>query len=124
GPREQRFGQLTRLAVGVLGVPIALVSLVDRERQWFKSAHGLELGQIAREASFCAHSVAARELLVVADAFVDPRFADNPQVTGERRVRFYAGCPLMIDQSCVRTLSVLDGRPRRLSTAQLGLLRE
>jgi phosphoribosyl 1,2-cyclic phosphodiesterase/CheY-like chemotaxis protein len=123
-PREQRFDQLTRLAAGVLGVPIALVSLVDRERQWFKSAHGLELGQIAREASFCAHSVAARELLVVPDAFVDPRFADNPQVTGARRVRFYAGCPLIIDESCVGTLCVLDVRPRRLSTEQLGLLRE
>jgi GAF domain-containing protein len=123
-PKEQRFDRLTRLAAGILGVPIALVSLVDRERQWFKSAHGVEVRQTPRETSFCAHAVAARELLVVPDAFEDPRFADNPDVSGSTRVRFYAGCPLFVDQSCVGTLCVLDVRPRRLSEAQVALLKD
>ena len=123
-PKEQRFDRLTRLAAGILGVPIALVSLVDRERQWFKSTHGVEVRQTPRETSFCAHAVAARELLVVADALEDPRFADNPDVSGRTRVRFYAGCPLFVGQSCVGTLCVLDIRPRRLSEAQFALLKD
>jgi GAF domain-containing protein len=123
-PEEQRFDRLTRLAAGILRVPVALVSLVDRERQWFKSAHGVEVRQTPRESSFCAHAVAARELLVVPDALADNRFADNPQVSGSTRVRFYAGCPLFVDQSCIGTLCVLDVRPRQLSLEQLGLLKD
>jgi phosphoribosyl 1,2-cyclic phosphodiesterase/DNA-binding response OmpR family regulator len=123
-PEEQRFDRLTRLAAGILRVPVALVSLVDRERQWFKSAHGVEVRQTPRETSFCAHAVAARELLVVPDALADHRFADNPQVSGRTRVRFYAGCPLFVGQSCVGTLCVLDVRPRHLSTEQVGLLKD
>lgn len=123
-PQEQRFDRLTRLAAGILGVPVALVSLVDRERQWFKSTHGLDVRQTPRETSFCAHAVAARELLVVPDALTDDRFADNPQVSGGTRVRFYAGCPLFIGESCVGTLCVLDVRPRHLSMEQIGLLRD
>lgn len=120
-PEEERFDRLTRLAAGILGVPVALVSLVDRERQWFKSVHGAEVRQTPRETSFCAHAVAARELLVVPDARADNRFADNPAST---RVRFYAGCPLFVDQSCVGTLCVLDVRPRQLSVEQIGLLKD
>ena len=123
-PKEQRFDRLTRLAAGILGVPIALVSLVDRERQWFKSAHGVEISQTPREMSFCAHAVAARELLIVSDAFEDARFADNPGVAGRTRVRFYAGCPLFVGPSCVGTLCVMDIRPRHLSTEQIGLLKD
>jgi len=123
-PEEQRFDRLTRLAAAILRVPVALVSLVDRERQWFKSAHGMEVRQTPRETSFCAHAVAARELLVVPDALADHRFADNPQVSGRTRVRFYAGCPLFVGQSCVGTLCVLDVRPRQLSLEQVGLLRD
>jgi phosphoribosyl 1,2-cyclic phosphodiesterase/DNA-binding response OmpR family regulator len=123
-PEEQRFDRLTRLAAAILRVPVALVSLVDRERQWFKSAHGVEVRQTPRETSFCAHAVAARELLVVPDALADHRFADNPQVSGRTRVRFYAGCPLFVGQSCVGTLCVLDVRPRQLSLEQVGLLRD
>lgn len=123
-PEEQRFDRLTRLAAGILRVPVALVSLVDRERQWFKSAHGVGVRQTPRETSFCAHAVAARELLVVPDALADNRFADNPQVSGSTRVRFYAGCPLFVGQSCVGTLCVLDVRPRQLSIEQVGLLKD
>jgi CheY-like chemotaxis protein len=123
-PREQRFDRLTRLAAGILGVPIALVSLVDRERQWFKSAHGVSVDQTPREISFCAHAVASRKLLVVPDTFDDNRFADNPGVTGDQRVRFYAGCPLFVQESCVGTLCVLDTRPRQLNAQQLDLLQD
>jgi GAF domain-containing protein len=123
-PKEQRFDRLTRLAAGIVGVPIALVSLVDKERQWFKSTHGVEVRQTPRETSFCAHAVAAREVLVVPDTFEDSRFADNPDVTGRARFRFYAGCPLFVDQSCIGTLCVLDVRPRHLSEEQIALLKD
>ena len=95
-PREQRFDRLTRLAAAIMGVPVALISFVDRDRQWFKSVHGLEIAETHREVSFCAHAVALREMLVVPDALQDARFADNPLVTGEPRIRFYAGFPLFI----------------------------
>jgi phosphoribosyl 1,2-cyclic phosphodiesterase/CheY-like chemotaxis protein len=123
-PAELRFDRLTRLAAGILGVPVALVSLVDRERQWFKSAHGLKARQAPRETSFCAHAVAARELLLVPDALADDRFADNPEVSGGARARFYAGCPLFVGRSCVGTLCVLDVRPRHLNLDQIGLLKD
>jgi phosphoribosyl 1,2-cyclic phosphodiesterase/CheY-like chemotaxis protein len=123
-PKEQRFDRLTRLAAGIVGVPIALVSLVDKERQWFKSSHGIEVRQTPRETSFCAHAVAAREVLVVPDTFEDSRFADNPDVAGRARIRFYAGCPLFVGQSCIGTLCVLDVRPRHLSEEQIVLLKD
>ena len=123
-PEEQRFDRLTRLAAGILSVPVALVSLVDRQRQWFKSAHGVKIRQAPRETSFCAHAVAARELLVVPDALADDRFADNPEVSGKMRMRFYAGCPLFVGRSCVGTLCILDVRPRHLSPEQIGLLKD
>jgi len=123
-PRELRFDRLTRLAAGILGVPIALVSLVDRERQWCKSTYGVSVTQTPREISFCAHAVASRKLLVVPDTFNDNRFADNPGVTGDLRVRFYAGCPLFVQDYCVGTLCALDTRPRQLSAQQLDLLQD
>jgi CheY-like chemotaxis protein len=123
-PREERFDRLTRLAASILLVPVALVSLVDQERQWFKSAHGVEIDQTPRETSFCAHAVAERQLLLVPDALIDPRFADNPDVSGSMRVRFYAGCPLFVGESCVGTLCVLDVRPRHLTMAQIALLKD
>jgi phosphoribosyl 1,2-cyclic phosphodiesterase len=123
-PQEQRFDRLTRLAASILRVPVALVSLVDRDRQWFKSAHGVEIRETPRDTSFCAHAVVARALLMVPDALIDDRFADNPEVSGGMRVRFYGGCPLFVDQSCVGTLCVLDVRPRHLSLEQVGLLKD
>ena len=122
-PREAALRPPTRLAAGILGVPIALVSLVDRERRR-KSAHGVSVDQTPREISFCAHAVASRKLLVVPDTFDDNRFADNPGVTGDQRVRFYAGCPLFVQESCVGTLCVLDTRPRQLNAQQLDLLQD
>lgn len=120
--KEPRFDRLTRLAAGLLGAPMALVSLVDKDRQWFKSAHGLDLNETPRDISFCAHAVASRDVLVVPDALADDRFAENPSVTGTHRVRFYAGYPLFVRDSCIGTLCVLDVRPRQLDPDRLELL--
>ena len=113
-PPESRFDEITRLAATSLGAPIALVSLVDKERQWFKSSHGLEVKETSRETSFCSHAVSARDVLIVPDTFYDPRFADNPLVTQGPRIRFYAGCPIFVGAHCVGTVCVLDHRPRQL----------
>ncbi len=122
-PPETRFDRLTRLAAAAFDVPIALVSLVDSDRQWLKSTHGVTAGESSREMSFCAHAVAARAPLVVPDALLDARFADNPLVTGGPRVRFYAGQPLVLpDGSCVGTLCIIDVRPRTLDQKDLALL--
>jgi phosphoribosyl 1,2-cyclic phosphodiesterase/CheY-like chemotaxis protein len=124
-PAEERFDRYTRIAAGLFDVPIALVSLVDRERQWFKSRHGLDATETPRETAFCAHAILARAALQVPDALQDPRFADNPLVTGAPRVRFYAGAPLAAaDGSLVGTLCLIDQRARHLDEQQLGLLRD
>jgi phosphoribosyl 1,2-cyclic phosphodiesterase/DNA-binding response OmpR family regulator len=123
-PQEARFDRLTRLAAAILGVPVALISFVDKDRQWFKSAHGLKIEQTSREASFCAHAVVAREMLIVPDALQDARFADNPLVTGGPRIRFYAGLPLFIEGSCVGTLCACDTRPRHVDAEAVSLLRD
>jgi DNA-binding response OmpR family regulator len=120
---EERFDRLTRLAAALFDVPIALVSLVDRDRQWLKSHHGLDVSETPREVSFCAHAILDREVIVVPDSLLDPRFADNPVVTGESRVRFYAGCPLILPGgSCAGTLCLVDTRPRELSEDEVQLL--
>jgi GAF domain-containing protein len=112
GP-EDRFDRITRLASALLDAPIALVSLVDEHRQWFKSCHGLDVRETPRDAAFCAHVVHDREPMIIADTFLDQRFADNPLVLGEPRIRFYAGYPLVLDDgACIGSLCVLDTRPR------------
>ena len=90
------FDRITRLAAAVFDVPIALVSLVDKDRQWFKSCFGISAKETSREASFCTHVVYNRETMLVSDALQDPRFADNPFVVNEPRVRFYAGVRLFL----------------------------
>lgn len=120
---EGRFDRLTQEASSALDVPVALVSLVDVDRQWFKSTHGLSATETHRDAAFCAHAILDDEILQVPDALKDPRFADNPLVKGDPRVRFYAGVPLRLsDGSQVGTLCVLDYRPRLLSAKQLDVL--
>jgi DNA-binding response OmpR family regulator len=123
---EERFDRLTRLAAALFDVPIALVSLVDRDRQWLKSHYGLDVSETPREVSFCAHAILDRdEVMVVPDSLLDPRFADNPVVTGEPRVRFYAGCPLiLLGGSCAGTLCLVDTRPRELSEDEVQLLQD
>lgn len=115
GP-EAHFDEMTSELSRRLGVPMALVSLVDRDRQWFKSHHGLSATQTPRDVSFCGHVVADGQALVVEDALKDPRFADNPLVLGDPNVRFYAGFPLRTSSGHVLgTLCALDTEPRTLS---------
>ena len=94
-PQEEQFDRITRLAVQVLKVPIAIVSLVDAERQWFKSKVGIDIAQTRRDISFCGHALLQAQPFVINDAHADPRFADNPLVTGPPFVRFYAGIPML-----------------------------
>lgn len=127
-PPEERFDRISAFAAQEFGVPMALVSLVDRERQWFKSNFGLEARETPREISFCAHAVTLSEPLVVPDALQDPRFVDSPLVTGHPYVRFYAGAGLRLPYGhVVGTLCVMDSRPRafdRLDVAVLCGLRD
>ncbi|MDH3655381.1 MAG: response regulator [Myxococcales bacterium] len=122
-PPESSFDDLTTLVARILDVPIALVSLVDADRQWFKSRYGLEAPETPRDISFCGHVVAEQELLVVPDAFADNRFRDNPLVTGDPRVRFYAGVPLTTpDGHVLGTLCAIDHEARQVSARQLDTL--
>lgn len=115
-PSEPRFDAITQLAARSLGVPIALVSLVDARRQWFKSAVGLTVPQTPREHSFCSHALTVPDVMVVPDATQDPRFARNPLVTGEPHIRFYAGAVIRGPRSApLGTLCVIDRVPRQLS---------
>ncbi len=116
---EEVFDDLTELAANICGAPMALISLVDEKRQWFKSKVGTNLNETEREISFCTHAIRQSGLFIVSDATKDPRFANNPLVTGEAGVRFYAGAPLLTpDGYALGTLCVLDKVPRELSAAQ------
>ncbi len=122
-PADDAFERLTQLARDLFDVPMALVSLVDEERQWFKSHPGLPICETSREVSFCAHAIAADTPLVIEDAQSDPRFADNPLVTGKPHLRFYAGHPLRpSDSLAVGTLCLISDRPRAFSTRDRQLL--
>ena len=122
---EERFDRVTRLARRVFGTPIALVSLVDNDRQWFKSRQGLDATETSRDISFCGHAILEDDVMVVNDALDDERFRDNPLVTSDPSIRFYAGCPLSApDGSKVGTLCIIDREPRQLNDEDLKLLRE
>ena len=123
-PPEERFDRITRLAASIFKTPMASITLVDRDRQWFKSSYGLDAVESSRETSFCSHAVAAQDVLVVSDAFQDPRFSDNPLVTGSPRIRFYAGCPIFVGPDCVGTVCVLDNRPRQIDDNSVSLLHD
>lgn len=122
---EERFDRVTRLAKQVFSTPIALVSLVDADRQWFKSRQGLDAAETPRDISFCGHAILDDEIMIVMDARKDQRFCDNPLVCNEPNIRFYAGYPLSApDGSRVGTLCVIDRVPRKISVEQAKLLRE
>ncbi|MFG1920909.1 ATP-binding protein [Cryptosporangium sp. NPDC048952] len=121
---EPEFDDIALLAAEICGTPIALVSLVDDDRQWFKARFGTDAVQTCRDAAFCAHALEQSDVLEVRDASVDPRFADNPLVTGEPFIRFYAGAPLRVDRGVsLGTVCVIDHQPRSLSSSQRRALR-
>lgn len=114
-PPEAAFDTITRALSKLLDVPIALVTLVDRERQWFKSRHGLEeTSETPRDQAFCAHTIMRDDVFIVPDARDNPRFRNNPLVTGPPHIRFYAGAPLITpDGFRLGSLCAIDRRPRK-----------
>ena len=124
-PAEERYDRLTRLARQLFGTRMAFISLVDAERQWFKSCQGLGASEIGRDISFCSHTILAGDILHITDACLDPRFSANPLVTGPPHVRFYAGAPIATaDGYRIGTLCVLDDKPRTLTPQELQALRD
>jgi diguanylate cyclase (GGDEF)-like protein len=124
-PAEPYLDTLVRVVRELFEVKTVLVSLVDRERQWFKARLGLDLAETPRSESFCGHAILAGGTLIVEDALADPRFHDNPVVTGEPFIRFYAGQPLHAeDGQVLGTLCLIDDRPKSLSDQQLRRLQD
>ena len=124
-PAEERFDRLTRLARRLFDVPMALVSLIDENRQWFKSCAGLGAQETSRDVSFCGHAILQDDVFMIPDARADARFHDNPLVTGDPGIRFYAGQPLTVPNGMkLGTLCLIDTRPRELDADQRGLLRD
>jgi len=122
---EERFDRLTRMAKRMFGVSIALVSLVDENRQWFKSKAGLDACETGRDISFCGHAILGNDIFVIEDALEDERFTDNPLVTGDPKIRFYAGAPLRyLDGNKIGTLCIIDQKPRVLDTEDYTMLRD
>jgi len=123
-PPEEQFDDLVRLAAQVCGTPIAAISLVDEHRQWFKAITGLDVTETPREVAFCAHTVLQADLMTVPNAEADARFADNPLVTGDPGIRFYAGIPLVTeDGHALGSLCVIDRTVRTLTPEQEATLR-
>ncbi len=122
-PPEERFDRIAEFAASEFDVPMALVTLVDENRQWFKARVGLAVCETERDVSFCGHAIMAPATMVVPDARRDPRFADNPLVTGEPHVCFYAGAPLSLPTGeIVGTLCIMDTQPREMDRTDLSIL--
>lgn len=123
-PAEEAFDDIARLAAELCGTEVALITLVDSDRQWFKARVGVAQTDTARDLSFCGHCITGHKPLVVEDTLLDPRFADNPLVTGDPGLRFYAGVPLQVEPgSAIGALSVADRSPRTITEQQLSALR-
>ncbi|MBB6430770.1 sensor domain-containing diguanylate cyclase [Algisphaera agarilytica] len=123
-PVEGRFERITQLAQTLLDMPIAAISLVESDRQWFKSIQGLSATETSREVAFCAHTIVDRQPQIIHDARENERYHDNPLVTGEPGIVFYAGQPLYAqDGSCVGSLCVIDRQPRNLDDRQVDILK-
>jgi hypothetical protein len=122
---EDLYDDITRIATEITGTPTSLITLVDKDRQWFKSKHGSDETETTREVSFCAHAILnPNEVFIVPDARYDERFFDNPYVTGKSQIVFYAGVPIKDSTgNALGTLCVIDSRPRELSEQQLEALK-
>lgn len=121
---EEVFDDLTELAARICEAPIALITLVDEDRQWFKAKVGVTVNETSRDISFCGHAIMQPDLFIVPDATKDKRFANNPLVTSDPKVRFYAGAPLITpDGYALGTLCVIDKVPRQLRADQQQALR-
>ena len=122
-PPEERFDRVTRMARRLFDVPIALVSMIDENRQWFKSCIGLDVAETERRISFCGHAIANNAVLVIEDTLLDERFHDNPLVIGEPGIRFYAGHPLRtLGGLALGTLCIIDRVPRKMEQGDLEIL--
>lgn len=121
--REERFDRITKFASFEFDVPIVLISLIDKDRQWFKSTIGLEVCSTSRDVSFCSHAILQENIMVIEDASKDERFFDNPLVLNEPHVRFYAGAPLTLPTGeKIGTLCLIDQKPNTLDEDDLSIL--
>ncbi|MEO2281746.1 sensor domain-containing diguanylate cyclase [Pseudoalteromonas pernae] len=124
-PAEERFDRITRIAKHMFSVPIVLITLVDTNRQWFKSRQGLNEAQTPRSVSFCGHAINQQEPLIIPNALLDERFSDNPLVLGPPNIRFYAGCPISSPSGyTVGTLCLIDQEPKQFTDADIHMLKE
>lgn len=117
---EEFFDTITKIASTIVQVPISLVSLIDKDRQWFKSKQGIDVSETPRNISFCTHAVEQGEKLIVEDALLDERFSQNPLVKDNPHIRFYAGIPIKsIGGYSIGTLCVIDSKPKKLTDSEL-----
>jgi diguanylate cyclase (GGDEF)-like protein len=124
-PSEDRYDRITRMAKRLFDVDICLVSLVDKDRQWFKSRQGLDACETSREVSFCGHAILNKEPFIVSNAAEDVRFADNPLVTDPPSIRFYAGCPIHSPEGFrIGTLCIIDSKPKVLDQDEIQTLKD
>ena len=123
---QEAFDRITRLTKTVMQMPMVLVNMVDRDRQWFLSCQGVKEKEVPRrDSSFCIHAIRQTDPLIVSDTLEDPRFAENPRVVGKPNVRFYIGVPLRSrDGFNVGTLCSMDTKPRQLTTEQIDIMRD
>lgn len=121
---EERFDAITLELSQKLNMPIAIISLIDKDREWYKSCQGLNIKESPRDISFCGHAMLARDVFIVEDALRDPRFADNPNVIGGQKIRFYAGAALHDHKTHlpIGVLCVKDYQPRQMSTEDIDIL--
>jgi GAF domain-containing protein len=122
-PPEERFDKVARFAAQEFDMPIALVTLIDENRQWFKARVGLDVCETGRDVSFCGHAILQPDIFIIPDARADERFADNPIVTGPPHVIFYAGAPLTMPSGfTIGTLCLIDHQPRELDATEMAIL--
>jgi len=122
-PPEARYDKIVQFAADEFDVPIALLSLVDANRQWFKAKVGLDVCETDRGISFCGHAILQDDLFIIPDTLADPRFADNPLVTEAPHIRFYAGAPLILPSGLtLGTLCLIDSKPRQVDFTDMAIL--